>query len=432
MYHLQPDLIGIAENRLITMLNIRNKFNTNDSKQSLWNLSITGLYIILVYLPDITRYKNLVMILICITALYYLTKDFHQVTKSLCNHLFLCILLFVMAMFYSIGISIDPALSFKEMNKPILNGLLLFSFALPIVLYQESRENIAKMILVAFIIGMVAISLTDIAKYIVSYYATGEKPFTNYNHREFSYGFIFYFPVLLCTWALWKKHSLMSWLLLVIASAISLFLLLGTLSRGAWVAIAVVTVFIIIINREWKLTMAATLCLGLLVGVTHWSAAYNPETKLLLHKLTQTDSSHRYNNGTQGSAWSLIMENPIKGYGFGNKVYHQVYNSRVNDYPGWTFRTSIGPHNIFLSLWFSAGVIGLITTLLMTISGLVAGNCIIHQHRGVTRQAGLILLAAFIGIFIVRGAFENAYINELGLLFGLMIALCHKKDHEKS
>ncbi|CDG15842.1 O-antigen ligase RfaL [Xenorhabdus doucetiae] len=413
------------------MLNIKNGFNISHNKKSLWNLSLVGLYLILVYLPDITRYKNLVMILICITALYYLVKDFRQVARSLRNHLFLSVLLFVLAMFYSVGISIDPALSFKEMNKPILNGLLLFSFTLPVVLYQESKEHIAKMILIAFIIGMAAISLTDIAKYIINYHATGEMPFTNFNHREFSYGFIFYFPVLLCTWALWKRHSLLSWLLLIIASAISLFLLLGTLSRGAWVAIVVATVFIIVINREWKLTLAATICLGILAGATHWSAISNPDTRLLIHKLTQTDSSYRYSNGTQGSAWSLIMENPIKGYGFGNKIYHQVYNSRVADYPDWTFRTSIGPHNIFLSLWFSAGVLGLFTTVLMTFSALLTGGQIIRQHKGMIRQSGLILLSAFIGIFIVRGAFENAYINEIGILFGLMIAL-YKKPTDKA
>ncbi|CDL84407.1 O-antigen ligase RfaL [Xenorhabdus cabanillasii] len=404
-------------------LDIRNRLNIIENKKSLWNLSIIGLYIILVYLPDITRYKNLVMILICITALCYLVKDFRQVVNSLRNSLCLSILLFILAMFYSIGISIDPALSFKEMNKPILNGLLLFSFTLPIVLYQESKQHIAKMILIAFIIGMLAISLTDIAKYIIDYYSTGEMPFSNFNHREFSYGFIFYFPVLLCTWALWKKHSLLSWLLLLIASAISLFLLLGTLSRGAWVAIVAATVFIIAINREWKITIAAAICLGLLAGITHWSAASNPATKLLFYKLTQTDSSHRYSNGVQGSAWQLIMENPVKGYGFGNKVYHQVYNSRVADYPDWTYRTSIGPHNVFLSLWFAGGILGLITTLLMTFSAIFTGSQIIRQNSGIIRQAGIIILTAFIGIFVVRGMFENAYVNEIGILLGLMIAL---------
>ena len=51
----------------------------DDSKKSLWNLSIIGLYIILIYLPDITRYKNIVMGLIGATALWYLVRDFRTI-----------------------------------------------------------------------------------------------------------------------------------------------------------------------------------------------------------------------------------------------------------------------------------------------------------------------------------------------------------------
>ncbi|NHB87622.1 O-antigen ligase RfaL [Photorhabdus tasmaniensis] len=398
----------------------------NCNKKSLWNLSLIGIYIILVYLPDITRYKNMIIILIGITALTYLVTDFRQVMHAMRNSLFLSVLLFILAMFYSVVISVDPTLSFQEMNKPILNGLLLFSFTFPVVLYKENKESIAKMILFSFAIGMLAICLTDIGRYIINY-NRGEMPFTGYSHREFSYGFIFYFPILLCTWALWKKHTLVSWLILAIASAISLFLLLGTLTRGAWVAAVVITIFIIIINREWKLVIAASLSLSLLVGVTHFTMTHNADNKLLF-KLTQTDSSYRYTNGTQGAAFNLILENPVKGYGYGNKVYHKVYNERVADYPNWIFRTSIGPHNIFLALWFAGGIIGLITTLLMTVSALYTGSHIIGHNGGIVRQAGIILLTGFIGLFIVRGAFENTYINEIGILFGLMIALYKKKS----
>ncbi|SCZ69412.1 O-antigen ligase [Photorhabdus luminescens] len=406
----------------MNMFNIRSR-----DKRSLWNLSIIGIYIALVYLPDITRYKNLVIVLIGITALTYLVTDFRQVMRSIRSSLFLSIMLFLVAMFYSVAISVDPALSFQEMNKPILNGLLLFSFTFPVVLYKENKESIAKMILYSFAIGMLAICLTDIGKYIINY-NKGEMPFTNFNHREFSYGFIFYFPVLLCTWALWKKHTLVSWLILFVASAISLFLLLGTLARGAWVAVAVITAFIIIINREWKLTIIASLILSFSVALSHTTIIANENTKLLFWKLTQTDSSHRYQNGTQGAALELILENPIKGYGYGNKVYHKVYNERAVDYPDWIYRTSIGPHNIFLALWFAGGIIGLMTTLLMTFSALYTGSHIISRNNGVIKQASIILLTGFIGLFIVRGAFENTYINEIGILFGLMIALYKQKN----
>lgn len=61
--------------------------------------------------------------------------------------------------------------------------------------------------------------------------------------------------------------------------------------------------------------------------------SHKPDQERLLYKLQQTDSSYRYTNGTQGTAWILIQENPIKGYGYGNDVYDGVYNKRVVDYP---------------------------------------------------------------------------------------------------
>ncbi|EEG87075.1 hypothetical protein PROPEN_00744 [Proteus penneri ATCC 35198] len=39
---------------------------------------------------------------------------------------------------YSILISVEPNISIKEVNKPILNGLLLFAVTFPIVLYKEN------------------------------------------------------------------------------------------------------------------------------------------------------------------------------------------------------------------------------------------------------------------------------------------------------
>lgn len=83
-------------------------------------------------------------------------------------------------------------------------------------------------------------------------------------------------------------------------------------------------------------------------------------TKTLFYKLEQTDSTHRYKNGTQGTALELILENPIIGYGFGDKIYIDKYNSVVPEKPDWVFKKSLGPHNIWLYIWFGVGISGLI------------------------------------------------------------------------
>ncbi len=124
-------------------------------------------------------------------------------------------------------------------------------------------------------------------------------------------------------------------------------------------AVLIVGVLWAILNRQWKLIGVGAILLAIIGALVITQHNNKPDPEHLLYKLQQTDSSYRYTNGTQGTAWILIQENPIKGYGYGNDVYDGVYNKRVVDYPTWTFKESIGPHNTILYIWFSAGILGL-------------------------------------------------------------------------
>ena len=397
------------------------------SKKSLWNLSIIGLYIILIYLPDITRYKNIVMGLIGATALWYLICDFKAICKIFKNNLSFSLLFLLLVIGYSIVISVEPSISIKEINKPILNGLLLFAVTFPIVLYKEKPADIAKMVMVAFAIGLLVI----MAKELVQYYLEYQKNiwvFTRKSqliHREISYALLFFFPIVLALWALKKQNSIINWLLLATVSLTFIFIMLGTLARGAWMALAISTLLILVINRQWLLMIISALtCALLFIGAINLPT--NPVvSKFLQHKLTQTNSGLRFDNGTQGAALDLILEQPIKGYGYGNQLYHNVYNESVKDHKSWIFKKSRGPHNIFLAFWFAGGILGLIGILYFCSSIIAQGIQLIRKKQGVIRQASLVLLISFLGVYVLRGLFENAYINQVGILVGLMLALRH-------
>lgn len=222
-----------------------------------------------------------------------------------------------------------------------------------------------------------------------------------------------------------KRNAIINWLLLAIVSLAFVFIMLGTLARGAWVALAISTLLILVINRQWLLLIISTLiCALLFIGATNLPA--NPViSKLLQYKLTQTNSGLRFDNGTQGAALDLILEQPIKGYGYGNQTYHNVYNERVKDHKSWVFKTSIGPHNVFLAFWFAGGILGLLGILYFCSSIIVQGIQLIRKNHGIIRQAALVLLMSFLGVYVLRGLFENAYINQVGILVGLMLALRH-------
>lgn len=365
--------------------------------------------------------------LIGATALWYLIRDFKAICKIFKNNLSFSLLFLLLVIGYSIVISVEPSISIKEINKPILNGLLLFAVTFPIVLYKEKPTDIAKMVMVAFAIGLLVIMVKELVQYYLEY-KRNILPFTTESqsqHRDISYALLFFFPIILALWAVKKRNSIINWLLLTIISLSFIFIILGTLARGAWVALAISTLLILVINRQWLLMIISALtCALLFIGATNLPT--NPViSKLLQHKLTQTNSGLRFDNGTQGSALDLILEHPIKGYGYGNQVYHNIYNERTKDYPNWVFKYSIGPHNIFLAFWFAGGILGLFGILYFCSSIIAQGIQLIRKNHGIIRQASLVLLMSFLGVYVLRGLFENAYINQVGILVGLMLALRH-------
>ncbi len=397
----------------------------DDSKKSLWNLSIIGLYIILIYLPDITRYKNIVMGLIGATALWYLVRDFRTIGQIFKNNLAYALFFLLLAIGYSVVISVEPALSLKEINKPILNGLLLFAIAFPIVLYKETPTAIAKMVMVSFAMGLLVIMAKELVQYYLEY-QKGIWPFTWQSqkfHRDISYSLLFFFPIIISSWALKKVYNTINWLLLIIISSLFLFIMLGTLARGAWVALIITTLLMLIINKQYRLIFISLIICVVLLFLAKLLPANDYFNRTLQFKLTQTNSGLRFDGGTQGSALDLILEQPIKGYGYGNQLYHNVYNQQVKQHKNWVFKKSIGPHNVFLAFWFAGGILGLISLIYFCASFIAQGIQLIRKNQGIIRQAALVLLISFLGVYVLRGLFENAYINPVGILLGLMLAL---------
>lgn len=119
------------------------------------------------------------------------------------------------------------------------------------------------------------------------------------------------------------------------------------------------------------------------------------------------------------------MKKPLIGYGVGDKIFHEKYNSVVAQHPDWTFRTSIGPHNIWLFVWFGAGIFGLASFTLLTLS---MGYT---SYQGIRRSVEnpliyfsfLALFISLIGFYVVRGMFEQVDLKPLGLILGFLIAM---------
>ncbi|EBD6890014.1 O-antigen ligase RfaL [Salmonella enterica] len=386
----------------------------------IWNKALVFLFVATYFLDGITRYKLLIIILMVITAIYQVSRSPKSFPPLFKNSIFYSVAVLSLILVYSILISPDMKESFKEFENTVLEGFLLYTLLIPVLLKDETKETVAKVVLFSFLTSLGLRCLAESILYIEDY-NKGIMPFMSYAHRHMSDSMVFLFPALLNIW-LFRKNALK--LVFLVLSAIYLFFILGTLSRGAWLAVLIVGALWAILNRQWKLIGVGAILLAIIGALVITQHNNQSDSEHLLYKLQQTDSSSRYTNGTQGTAWILIQENPIKGYGYGNDVYDGVYNKRVVDYPTWTFKESIGPHNTILYIWFSAGILGLAS--LAYLYGAIIRETASSTFRKVEispYNAHLLLFLSFVGFYIVRGNFEQVDIAQTGIITGFLLAL---------
>ncbi|EKM3732632.1 O-antigen ligase RfaL [Salmonella enterica] len=386
----------------------------------IWNKALVFLFVATYFLDGITRYKHLIIILMVITAIYQVSRSPKSFPPLFKNSIFYSVAVLSLILVYSILISPDMKESFKEFENTVLEGFLLYTLLIPVLLKDETKETVAKIVLFSFLTSLGLRCLAESILYIEDY-NKGIMPFMSYAHRHMSDSMVFLFPALLNIW-LFRKNALK--LVFLVLSAIYLFFILGTLSRGAWLAVLIVGALWAILNRQWKLIGVGAILLAIIGALVITQHNNQSDSEHLLYKLQQTDSSSRYTNGTQGTAWILIQENPIKGYGYGNDVYDGVYNKRVVDYPTWTFKESIGPHNTILYIWFSAGILSLAS--LAYLYGAIIRETASSTFRKVEispYNAHLLLFLSFVGFYIVRGNFEQVDIAQTGIITGFLLAL---------
>ena len=382
-----------------------------------WQRLLFVLYSVTYFFDGITRYKHAIHIAILITAVTIIWKD-KALLKTMFSRdkIFLPLLVLVYGL-YSTFISIDTHLSLKYFNQHILLTNFLLPLMVSVLLLNLSVQQVARTWLQSLIVLFIVLTISEAYTYIREY-RDGVLPFTNFDHRFITDALIFSLPALL--WLTLNKRPA-SLACLVIAAAIYIFLTLGTLQRGTWVSIFALFLLWCFFMRRWKfcsLVLGAGVCF--LVVLSLFSTK---QTELVNHKLHQTDSSQRFGSGTQGAGLDMILENPVIGYGLGDKVYLKAYAQNLDSHPDWFFREPISPHNIYLSFWFSAGIPGLIALILFF--AVLFRTSFIHWKNTTneTQHAWLSIMLIAGSAYLVRGIVELSDFDSTSLLIALVIGL---------
>lgn len=266
-----------------------------------------------------------------------------------------------------------------------------------------------------------AAAALDVAAYSIIQYAVEfrESPVWPlpdiYRHRDYAEPLQWFLPALL--WAMARLRP--RWLPWAgIGLVVYLLLLAATGTRAAWYGalIGAAVWFWVEANRA-RITIAAC-ALAIAIALALWLV---PPPIFIEQALRGLWTSHRI-HGAWLPALHLISEHPWLGHGYGQELFHAAYNAEVAAHPGWYFRHSLGPHNVFLAMWFAGGV-GLVGSII----GLVACYfrftvAIVAQRQSPWRPTLLAAACSVLTYLVIRGTFESLPFRVCGIAFGLALA----------
>ncbi len=309
-------------------------------------------------------------------------------------------------------VSPEPAYSASEAYKAI-GFLVLSAFATALIVRGVADADI---VMWASVAAAIDVSIYSLVQYAGEFETTPKWPIADIQqHRYYAEPLLWFLPAIL--WALGRtRDRFVPWV--GAGLAIYLLLLAATGARAAWYGglIAAAAWFYAEANRRRALVVTGALAAAIVLAL--WIV---PEPIFVDQAMRGIWASHRV-HGAWVPALELVLERPWLGYGFGESLFHAAYNAEVAHHPDWFFRRSLGPHNVFLALWFAGGI-GLVGSVVGALVAYYA--CVGRALVGKRSAWRAILLAGGCSVFaylVIRGSFESIPFRVCGLAFGLALA----------
>lgn len=208
-----------------------------------------------------------------------------------------------------------------------------------------------------------------------------------------------------------RRVLTIGWLALTAVSTLALVL---TFSRGALLGTAFAIVAIAVLSRRQRLARRLIPAIGIFGLMLTVVAAPR-----MLSLFGGGSGSLRV--AIWESAIAMIRDHPIFGVGLDQFLYQ--YAPRYISPVAWPERFTAHPHDIFLDLWLSLGILGLAA------AGVYAVTMFRTMQRVVRRDSSLGLAAAGAIIAgVVHGLIDNGYfLPDLALMFWFLTAII---EHE--
>jgi O-antigen ligase len=214
------------------------------------------------------------------------------------------------------------------------------------------------------------------------------------------------------------------------ALAVCLVAIVFTFSRGAFLALAVTGMFLIISLKPKKRYLALAFVL-VVVSIPFLPDAYKQRINTMVDLIpgvgrgVQTDVAFRGRASEAKVALMMFADHPILGVGIGNyPIHYQEYSRLVNMDPRLTNRSA---HNLYLQIAAETGIIGLFVFFFILYRLFVGLREARKQFHAAENEDAANLTGAYtiamLGYFVAAIFLHSAYPKFLWLLVGIALAL---------
>lgn len=250
-------------------------------------------------------------------------------------------------------------------------------------------------------------------------------------------------PIALCLSLLLSKNlrSLKKNIFLISLLALSCVSLILTLSRGAYLAFGALMILFFLIYFKSFFSLKRLLILGLIGVVAAFSVLgflkftgkeKNIGTFLKQAAAFQKGVAVKERETTYATAWKMIEEQPILGFGPGSFGPYAAVSFHVQPKEGWLIT-----NNLFLEIWAEEGIFGLASftalIFILILRTLKAWQTAHLKKESFLKALLLGLFVAFLSILVQYQTFSILYILHFWFLIGLLLTaqnLIMKEDKE--
>lgn len=371
--------------------------------------------------------------------------------RSRIGPFFIPMLVFILAAACSILIAYNRTLALRAFREEVFDPFIYMLLALACL---RSRSDVSRLLAALFGSGLI-IALLGLIQFIFFKHTLALEDGVRRVHAVYgsanSIGLLFDYTLPLGLALCLSRVSARIRLLALILSLPFLPVLYLTDSRGAWVALGISTVFIVafsIQNRRVRL-IGGLVLIGMLLIATLFFRGKIINFFVAGH--TSQDRGYTISTVTKRvylweSALRMIRDSPWLGYGMDNWLCHYSNNTVCpnHNYHYWVVTDPQGhptglkdepdlshPHNIFLHVWVSMGVFGLLALIAVLILFYWLFARLLRRFNAPSHlplQEGDLLRAMTIGVGaamlagLIQGQVDSAFLEQdLAFCFWILV-----------